>query len=53
MKSLHEEIADLRHINEEKQQLRMAYARLFDSVDGKAVLADLLHSFGWRDGVER
>ena len=53
MKHLTEEIADLRHAKEEKQQLRMAYARLFASVDGLAVLADLQAQFGWRDGVER
>jgi len=53
MKHLNEELADIRHIKEEKQQLRMAYARLFASADGLAVLADLQAQFGWRDGVER
>lgn len=32
---------------EAAKQLRMAYSRLFDSLDGQTVLADLLHQFGF------
>lgn len=37
---------------EEAKQLRLAYGRIFGSMDGQLVLADLKKRYGWRDGVE-
>lgn len=37
---------------ESQKQLRLAYGRVFETPDGKAILEDLQARYGWKGGIE-